>query len=384
MTVAGFTALSVETSTNVPDADLAGDPRHEPRGQGVVAHRLDRVQLHHRDVLVGRGVEDDVRPVLGEHLAHPLLLLAVGQDRDRGADVAILLELAQDLEQVVLGVVDQDEPARAHPGDLAAQLAADRAAGAGDQHDLALQIGADTLELHPHRARGRACPRPGPRAADGRRAAARCRPGAARTRSEWSAPGSPASRQAATTRARSVPGAEGMAMITSSGSTSSTTRAKSSARSGADDLEAVLVLHPELPGVVVDEADGPQAQLWVANQLAGDQTAALAATDDQHVTRALGGAERVDATLAEQMHGEPRADQEREHQQHEVADDAAGERDRARAAREHEVDRVQQRDRPDHEQRRHGDRLDHRLVVALAHERPQPLVLAETGEHEHA
>ena len=92
-------------------------------------------------------MEQDRRLVLGEHLAHPLLLLAVGQDRDRGADVALVLELAADLEQVVLGVVDQHEPPRAHPGDLAAQLGADRAAGAGHHHDLAGQVGADALEL---------------------------------------------------------------------------------------------------------------------------------------------------------------------------------------------------------------------------------------------
>ena len=62
------------------------------------------------DVLVGGGVEDDGRAVLGEHLAHPLLLLAVGEHRDRRAHVAVLLELAHDLEQVVLGVVDEHEP----------------------------------------------------------------------------------------------------------------------------------------------------------------------------------------------------------------------------------------------------------------------------------
>ena len=103
-------------------AGLAGDPGDQPRGERVVAHRLDRVQLHHRHVLVGGGVEDDRRAVLGEHLPHPLLLLAVGEHRDGRAHVAVLLELAHDLEQVVLGVVDQHQPARADPGDLAAQL----------------------------------------------------------------------------------------------------------------------------------------------------------------------------------------------------------------------------------------------------------------------
>ena len=34
--------------------------------------------------------------------------------------------------------------------DLAAQLRADRAAGAGDHDDLALEVGADAVELHAH------------------------------------------------------------------------------------------------------------------------------------------------------------------------------------------------------------------------------------------
>ena len=96
-------------------------------------------------------MEDDRRSVLGQHLAHPLLFLAVGEHRHRRAHVPLLLELAHDLEQVVLGVVDEHQPARADARDLAAQLAADRAAGAGHEHDLAGEVCADALELHPHR-----------------------------------------------------------------------------------------------------------------------------------------------------------------------------------------------------------------------------------------
>ena len=92
-------------------------------------------------------MEDDRGAVLGQHLAHALLLLAVGQDGHGGPDVAVLLELAADLEQVVLGVVDEHQAARAHAGDLAAQLGADRASRAGHHHDLAGQVGADALEL---------------------------------------------------------------------------------------------------------------------------------------------------------------------------------------------------------------------------------------------
>ena len=54
-------------------------------------------------------MEDDRRPVLGEHLAHPLALLAVGEDRGerRRVHVAVVLELALDREEVVLGVVER-------------------------------------------------------------------------------------------------------------------------------------------------------------------------------------------------------------------------------------------------------------------------------------
>ena len=43
--------------------------------------------------------------------------------------------------------------------------------------------------------------------------------------------------------------------------------------------------------------------------------------------------------------------------------------------------RVQQRDDPDHDDRGDEHALDHGLVVALADEPPQPLVLAERPEH---
>ncbi len=65
MTLVGFTALSVEMSTNfldaVPDRGL-GDA---PGAEHVVVHRLPGVVvLHQRHVLVGGGVEDRRRPVL--------------------------------------------------------------------------------------------------------------------------------------------------------------------------------------------------------------------------------------------------------------------------------------------------------------------------------
>ena len=150
ITVAGSTALSVETWTKTLRAGVARDARHHARGDRVVAHGLDGVLLHQPDVLVGGRVEDDGRAVLAEHLPHALLLLAVGEHRDGVERVPVLDQLARDLEQVVLGVVEQHEPARAHARDLAAELGADRAAGARDHHAAAGQVAARRLDLHPH------------------------------------------------------------------------------------------------------------------------------------------------------------------------------------------------------------------------------------------
>ena len=140
----------------------------------------------------------------------------------RGAcEVALLLELAADLEQRVLGVLDEHQALRSDSGDLAAQLGADRAARAGDEHDVPARDRRRRGRSPRARARGRARPPPAPRA-----------PGASGSTPPESSSkvvgsvrtGMPRSRQAVTTFWRSMPGAEGIAMMTSSGLTPSSTR----------------------------------------------------------------------------------------------------------------------------------------------------------------
>src|SRR5207302_427029 len=82
------------------------------------------------DELVGGGVDEDGRAVLGEHLAHPLLLLAVGQHRrqHRRRDVAFLLQLALDRKEVVLSVVEQHHAVGLEARYLATELRPDRPA----------------------------------------------------------------------------------------------------------------------------------------------------------------------------------------------------------------------------------------------------------------
>ena len=98
-------------------------------------------------MLVRRRVEEHLRAVALEDLAHLRLVARVGEHRDRGGVVALVDQLALDLEQRRLALVDEHEPGRAEPGELAAELRADRAAGAGDEHRLVLDVGRDEPEV---------------------------------------------------------------------------------------------------------------------------------------------------------------------------------------------------------------------------------------------
>ncbi len=128
----------------------AGLDRHldeRARREDVVAHALQRVELEHADVLVRRGVEHDLRLVLGEDLAHLRAVAGVREDGDARVEVALVDQLALDLEQRRLALVDQDQPRDAEPRQLAAELRADRAAGAGDEHRASLDVGGDQAQV---------------------------------------------------------------------------------------------------------------------------------------------------------------------------------------------------------------------------------------------
>ena len=83
--------------------------------ENVVADGLERVRLHHRHVLVRRGVEDDARAVAIEDLAHLLAVADVGDHGHARREVALVRQLALDLEERRLGLVDEDQPRRARP-----------------------------------------------------------------------------------------------------------------------------------------------------------------------------------------------------------------------------------------------------------------------------
>ena len=114
----------------------------------------------------------------------------------------------------------------------------------------------------------------------------------------------------------------------------------------------------------------------VADELADDESSALAGSDDQHIPRALGDAEVPDPALDHQVNRESGADQQRERQQHEQDDHAGGQGD-AGALPDH---RVHQRDHADDRQGRDDRALGQRFVVALADVTPEPLVGAKSCE----
>ena len=123
-----------------PRAELDRRLRDDARGEDVVPDRLERVRLQQRDVLVRSRVEDDRGLVALEDLAHLRPALAVAEHRHRRCEAALVHELALDLEQARLPLLDEHEPLGAEPCDLAAELRADRAAGACHQHCLVAHI----------------------------------------------------------------------------------------------------------------------------------------------------------------------------------------------------------------------------------------------------
>ena len=129
---------------------LVGGDQHEPldavgRGglghlvgaEDVVLDGLVGAVLHQGDMLVGRGVEDQLRSVGIQHIVHAG---GVPDGADEGHQIQVgitPLELHLDVVGVVLVDVEDDELLGVGLGDLAAQLAADAAAAAGDHDHLA-------------------------------------------------------------------------------------------------------------------------------------------------------------------------------------------------------------------------------------------------------
>ncbi len=224
-------------------------------------------------------MEDDGRPVLGEHLAHPLAVLAVGQHRDAVLHVAVVDQLALDLEQVVLGVVDQHEPLRPHARDLAAQLGADRAAGAGDEHDATGQVAAGQLRVHAHGLAAEHVLDAHVAHLPHQVAAVLQQLEHGRHRPHGYAAGAARADDPGAHRARGRRHRDQHLVRLD------VVEHPRQLLGGAEHLEPAVDARVLLALVVVDETDGPQTEVGVAQDLAQQQAAAVARTDDQHRAR---------------------------------------------------------------------------------------------------
>ena len=301
--------------------------------------------------------------------------------------MALVLELALDREEVVLGVVEQHDPVRLDARDLTAQLRADRAPGAGHEHGAPRQIGADALELHVHRlaaehvldahlahlARERAA---------GLQQLEHGRQRAHRDRARAALAHDPCARRAGGGRDRDDHFV-GLGVVEHSRQVCLGV----AAHTHAIDAQATLA------GVVIEEAHRDQAELAVAQDLAHDHPPALAGAGDQHgalvLAPAAEGGER--ATLVDGAGDGAHAHEKHQREQREQHDHAVWEDDgdgavvvRGHAADEHQriaVHGPEHLDRDDAQQHDHEHRAHHRLVVALPCIAPAALV--DAAEHEH-
>ena len=107
----------------------------------VVFDGLGGADLHQRHMLMRRGVEDDRRVVGLEHFVQALDVADGAYQRDdRRVGAVLVAQLGLQLIGAVFVDVEDQQPARLVAHDLAAQLAADGPAAAGDQHDFVVQI----------------------------------------------------------------------------------------------------------------------------------------------------------------------------------------------------------------------------------------------------
>src|SRR5262249_60886724 len=113
----------------------------------TVPYRREWVGLHQWHVLVRRGVEDDARLVALENLVHLRAVADIGEHGDGSPEAAFVDQLSLDLEEGGLAELDQDQPLRSQTRQLAAELGADRATGACDEHGLALDVRRGRVEV---------------------------------------------------------------------------------------------------------------------------------------------------------------------------------------------------------------------------------------------
>ena len=127
---------------------LDGEVRNHTGAPDIVLDGLGRVILHHRDVLVSRSVENEVRLRLGKKGFHLAGIRDAGNDG--GADnVRVFLGHHQpDIVHWSLGRVYQNHTGRLETGHLTHHFGADRAGRSCDEHHPSRNMFAYLLHIH--------------------------------------------------------------------------------------------------------------------------------------------------------------------------------------------------------------------------------------------
>ena len=129
------------------DLVLHGQIGKDLGADNVVLDGLGDIVLHHRHMLVCRGVEDVLGAVFVEDFLHPGLVGDVGDDGG-GVDFGpFLLDFQADVVQRGFGRVNQDELEGIEHRNLPHDFTADGAGGARDEHPLPFQVGGNLLQV---------------------------------------------------------------------------------------------------------------------------------------------------------------------------------------------------------------------------------------------
>ena len=107
--------------------------------EDVVRERGQGLSLQERDVLEGRGVEDDVGAVLLEEAIREARVADVSQDRRDPAASRLFAQLPVDALEVSLGMIDEEQALHPEPRKRAAESRRDGAPGPGDENRAAAE-----------------------------------------------------------------------------------------------------------------------------------------------------------------------------------------------------------------------------------------------------
>ena len=143
----GLTALSVEIKHKLIHPVGSGLPRHIQGAEHVVFHSLLGIFLHHRHMLMGRGVKDDLRRVLVKDLLQAIFVPNRSQHHLKQLVVVLLEQLVFNVKQTVFMKVQDNQLFRSKPKHLPADFRTDGTRPASYQNHLSRDKRFDSVHI---------------------------------------------------------------------------------------------------------------------------------------------------------------------------------------------------------------------------------------------